>query len=303
MRDAPFAKVVGVFVFGAGIVAVAAIVSLGLRQGWLIPRGTLWTLLESAEFVRPGDPVTLAGLTVGEIDRLALTGDLRIAAALRIERRALGHLREGTRARVEPPFLIGAGKVMLIPSRTGPALASGDTIPAETEGGLGALTSSTQRILARADSIAAHAQSISADLVPLTAALAHPDSAFRRTLRATADLLETVGAPTALVPALAGQGPLRRQVDSTLVAARAATENLATLLVRVTGLVASSDTLLQALEAMAGAAAETAPQLAGELLPLLQELRLTLEQTRASWILGGKEYEPVGTPGMGRMNP
>lgn len=303
MKEAPFAKAVGVFVLGAGIIAVVAIIGLGLRQGWLIPRSTLWTVLDSAESVRVGDPVTLAGLTVGEIDRLSLTDDLRIAASLKVERKSLAHLTRGTVARVEPPLLIGAGKIVLVPSTRGQPLVDGDTLEAVAGGGLGALTVSAQAILGRADSIAAHLQAISADMVPLTASLAHPDSAFRRILRSSAEVLEVAAAPGGLLSSLAGRGPLRIHLDSTLVAARVATEELAELLGRINLLLASSDTLLHALETVARSAAESAPQLRDELLPLLQELRLTLEQTRASWILGGKGYEPVGTPGMGRMSP
>jgi ABC-type transporter Mla subunit MlaD len=303
MKEAPFAKAVGIFVFGAGIIAVVAIIGLGLHQGWLIPRVTLWTVIESAEFVRVGDPVTLAGLTVGEIDRLTLTDELRIAAALKVERRALTHVRRGTVARVEPPLLIGSGKVVLVPGSEGESLADGDTLPAISAGGLGALTTSAQGILGRADSLAAHLEAISADLAPLTASLAHPDSAFRRMLRSTAHVLDAAAAPGGLVTSLSGRGPLRMQVDSTLVAARAAAEGLTEVLGKVNLLLDSSDSLLQALDAVARSAAESAPQVRDELLPLLQELRLTLEQTRASWILGGRGYEPVGTPGMGRMNP
>lgn len=301
MRDAPFVKVVGAFVLGAGILAVVAIVGLGLRQGWMLPRSTIWTMLDSAEYLRVGDPVTLAGLTVGEIDRLILTDNLRISAALKIERRFFAHLRQGTVARVEPPLLIGAGRISLVPSRDGAELASGDTIVAEMGGGIGSLTLSADAILSRADSIAAHVEVISAELVPLTAALAHPDSAFRRTLRAAAQVMETMSAPGGLVPSLL-EGPLRN-ADSTLVAARAATENLRELLEKATRLAATSDTLLSTLAVLAETASETAPQLGAELLPLLRELRLTLEQTRSSWLLGGKATDQTGTPGLGRMQP
>ncbi|MBN1422941.1 MCE family protein [Candidatus Fermentibacteria bacterium] len=299
MRETPFVKVVGLFVLGAGIMAVAAIVGLGVRQGWLIPRATLWTMLDSAEHLRVGDPVTLAGLTVGEIDRFVLTDKLRIAAALKVERRSLAHLKRGTCARAEPPLLIGAGRIVLIPSGSGERVADGDTIPAVTGGGLARLTASAQPILDRADSIAALLHTIAAEMVPLTATLAHPDSAFRRILRSTASLLDMTAAPEGLLTSLAADGPLRIHVDSTLIAAQTAAEELAELLCRLNAMAATSDTLLRSLAQAANSAAETTP----ELVPLLQELRLTLEQTRASWILGGRAEQPLGAPGLGRMNP
>lgn len=303
MKDAPIAKAVGIFVLGAGVIAVAAIVGLGLRQGWLLPRATLWTMLNSAEHLQVGDPVTLSGLAVGEVDRLILTDDLRIAAALTVQRRSLAHLRRGTVVRVEPPLLIGAGKMVLVPSAVGETLADGDTLPAQAGGGLGAVTASLQPILDRVDSMAALLTTITADMAPLATALAHPDSSFRRILRSTATLLDMAAAPEGLLAAFAGEGPLRAHLDSTLAAARMATEELVQLLGRANALASSADTVLQALETVARSAAQTTPELVGELIPLLEELRLTLEQTRASWILGGRAYEPVGTPGMGRMNP
>ncbi len=299
----PFAKAVGLFVIIAGVAATAVLVGLGISQGWVTPKATVWAIFDEARYIRTGDPVTLSGLEVGQVGGLSLTNDLCVAAELRIERRYVPRLTKNTVARSEPPLVLGPGKIRLEPDPSGLPLAPGDTLATEQVEGAQELVETVQEILATVDATILNLQQVSGDVAMLSENLSHPDSSFMRTMRATAYLAEAFSDADGLLPALLLDSSLRVRIDSTITAATQAARELHLLMQNVEHLVGSTDTLLVDASSLAGLLEESASVLNVELVPTLRELRLTLERIRSSWLLGGKRSPGVAAPGLWRIPP
>ncbi len=303
MREFPFAKIVGLFVISAGLVAATALVGLGINQGWIVPKITLFAVFDEAEYIKPGDPVTLSGFKVGEVGKLSLTEDLKVVAQLKIERRYMFHITSGAIARPEPPLLIGQGKIRLHPGTSLTPLARGDTLLTGQTEGIAILISSVQEILETADAAINNLLEISGSVAAMTQEFSHPDSSMNRILRATAKLAEDLSSGDGLIPALMSDMTFKMRIDSTLIAAADASRELALIMGNMDQLLSSADSLLFEVGSLARLVEESAPRLAQELVPVLRELRLTLEKTRSSWLLGGQDAKSDESPGQWRMGP
>jgi len=44
VREFPFAKIVGLFIISAGLIAAVVLVGLGINQGWMVPKICGWLL-------------------------------------------------------------------------------------------------------------------------------------------------------------------------------------------------------------------------------------------------------------------
>jgi ABC-type transporter Mla subunit MlaD len=299
----PYSRIVGLFVVSAGVVAVAVLLGVGLTQGWVVPKITVYAIFNEAQFVKSADPVTLSGFAVGEVGKLALTDDLRVIAELRIERRYMVHLSKTTVAHSVPPLVLGPGRIQLIPDPTGLPLSPGDTLATKQTQDAMVLMETLQKILPTVDHTLLNVQELTKNAAVMSGALAHPDSSLMRIMRASADLTELLSAGDGLIPALISEASFKAQADSTLAAAADATRDLGGLLESVDRLMASTDSLLHEANTIAKIFGESAPQMTRELIPALRELRLTLESARSSWLLGGETQDPAGTPGTWRIAP
>lgn len=283
MREFPFARVVGLFVVSAAVVSVIAIVGLGLSHGWLVPKVRLWAIFDGYAYVRAGDPVTLAGFTVGEVHDMSLSPELQIVAQLSVEKEYLSYLRRGTVAIQEPPLLLGPGRVRLQPSDTGPLLEPEDTLETISFEGPIPLTVTAIDVTRNLTAALSNLRDISENLISLTAGLAHPDSSFRRAMRATADLTEAFAGGEGLIAALGTEKQLRTRVDSALISATSLAHELRDFLGQTKDLFATSETLMTEAGLTAHSLSETAALMAAELAPLILELRRTLEKLETTW--------------------
>ena len=299
----PYSRIVGFFVISVGLVATAVLLGVGLTQGWGVPKVTVYAIFNEAQFVKSADPVTLSGFAIGEVGKLSLTNDLRVMAELKIERRYMPYLTKTTVAHSVPPLVLGPGRIQLIPDPTGEPLAVGDTLATKHAQDATVLIDALQKILPTVDKTLRNVEQLTENAAVMSEALAHPDSSLMRILRASADLTELLSGGDGLIPALITEASFKTQADSTLAAAAAATQDIEALLQNVDLLLASTDSLLHEANTIAKVFAESAPHMTAELIPALRELRLTLEQARTSWLLGGETQQPAGTPGTWRIAP
>ena len=299
----PYSRIVGFFVISAGLVATAVLLGVGLTQGWIVPKVTVYAIFNEAQFVKSADPVTLSGFAIGEVGKLSLTDDLRVIAELKIERRYMPHLSKTTVAFSVPPLVLGPGRIRLIPDPGGQPLAAGDTLATRHAQDVTVLIDALQEILPTVENTLLNVEKLTENAAAMSDALANPDSSLMRILRASADLTELLSGGAGLIPALITEASLKAQADSALAAAADATRDIGGLLENVDRLLASTDSLLLQANTIARVFGESAPRMTAELIPALRELRLTLEKTRTSWLLGGEPHDPAGTPGTWRIAP
>jgi len=229
--------------------------------------------------------------------------DLRVVAQLKIERRYMFHVTSGTIARPEPPLLIGQGKIRLNPGTSSTPLAEGDTLVTGQTEGISNLIGSVQEILETVDATISNLHEISGDVVTMTQGFSHPDSSLSRVLRATAGLTEDLSSGEGLISTLISDKTFRMRVDSTIIAGLDASRELEVIMRSMDQLLSSADSLLFEAGSLARHVEESAPRLAQELMPVLRELRLTLEKTRSSWLLGGQDAESDESAGQWGRRP
>ena len=150
----------GVLILVALFVLAAVIISLDEIRAARTPMVDMYATLPEAGGLVAGAPVWIAGHQVGEVTAVTLlppaaTDESRIIAIARIPREHLKLLRGDSRATVASARLMGDPVLALSPgTAAAPALARGDTIPAEYGPRRFAATiSSARRTLVEIDSL------------------------------------------------------------------------------------------------------------------------------------------------------
>lgn len=119
-----------VLVGGLTIVALATLVIGGvwLARGGLSPGYTLYATFPWGSGLKQGQPVQLAGVTIGFVDRVALRMDGRLVVRLGIRREY--RVPRTSTATVEPNGIFGDQLIAISPSApTQETFTAGDTIP------------------------------------------------------------------------------------------------------------------------------------------------------------------------------
>ena len=140
---------VGVFLSAA--VAIALMGTLWLVRGGLSSGYPLYTKFAWGQNLKPGQPVLLAGVSVGAVSNVTLRDDGYLDVFLRVNDDI--KVPKNSRASVKPIGIFGDASIALTP--TGPSkmsFAPGDTVP------VGASPTDIQVIEDRVDSIAQTAQ-------------------------------------------------------------------------------------------------------------------------------------------------
>ena len=283
MTEKSFARPVGIFIIVALILSLAAMIGIGLRHGWLVPKEPLYALFEHTAFVHPGDPVTLAGFTVGDVHDIVLLPDFRLFVDMRVEQRYFSFLTKGTIAVQEPAFLIGSGKIRLQPGAEGGGLEPGDTLESVSFDFELPMALAAVDISNNVTNAISNLRTTTEHIESLSGTMAHPDSSFGRMMRAMADLMEAYAYGDGLVRALATEPDIRRQFDSTLTVSRELMRRMNTLLVDTDRLITTSESLLVQTSLSAREVSEQTGRLTEEIRPLLMELRQLIELARNSW--------------------
>ena len=152
---------IGALVLAAIVLFVGFILSVGKRSALFEQRYSLWTSFNSTEGLAVGAPVRLAGVTVGNVTRIAFGRDLkdrRIVLTLSVEQRVQDRIREDSVASIGTIGLVG-DKVLdiTVGSLDRPALLTGARLASVDPIDYSAL-------LQKGDQILEHVTNISASL-------------------------------------------------------------------------------------------------------------------------------------------
>ncbi len=102
-----FEKVAGVFVLVAIVGALSSAVGVAIKRGWFEKRYTLVTVFETADGLRNGTQVQMAGLKAGAVSEIELLPDNRVEVTFDITQRFFHRIRTDSTVRIVRPFIIG----------------------------------------------------------------------------------------------------------------------------------------------------------------------------------------------------
>ncbi|MBM3274672.1 MAG: MCE family protein [Candidatus Sericytochromatia bacterium] len=125
-------RVAGLFIVVTLLLVAAFFVGAAVRNRWLAPRVTFQTLVARGDGLRPGSPILLSGVEIGEVGRMSIRDDDRIEVELVVLESHARRVREGTRATVRRLLGIGEKRVHLSSAAAGARPVSpGADIPAD----------------------------------------------------------------------------------------------------------------------------------------------------------------------------
>lgn len=127
-----FERVAGLFVMGAAGGALFALFGIAAQRGWFDAKETFRTTLKSAEGVRVGTQVVMAGLRAGSVTRVEFQKDNEIRVEFQIGEKFVSRVRADSVAHVVRPFIIGEKVLELtVGSEAAQRVIAGDSIPSE----------------------------------------------------------------------------------------------------------------------------------------------------------------------------
>jgi phospholipid/cholesterol/gamma-HCH transport system substrate-binding protein len=131
---ARFDREVWVGLFAAAAFVTVILLGLTLKGRVLLGGGlVVHTHVTDAATLREGSPVQLRGVRVGRVQRLRLTGqDVKIT--MRLEEGV--PVPADSRARVDPPALVGQASISLIPGQSTALLRPGTVLPGAAQTGV-----------------------------------------------------------------------------------------------------------------------------------------------------------------------
>jgi phospholipid/cholesterol/gamma-HCH transport system substrate-binding protein len=152
---------IGALVLVGILIFMGFVLSVGKRSALFEERYSLWASFSATEGLAVGSPVRLAGMTVGNVTRIAFgrdPRDRRIAITITVERRVQDRIREDSVASIGTIGLVG-DKVLDI------TVGSHDRPPLQAGGQLASLDPPDYfRLLQKGDQILDHVNRISASL-------------------------------------------------------------------------------------------------------------------------------------------
>lgn len=152
---------IGALVLAAILLFMGFVLSIGRRSALFEERYSLWASFSSTEGLAVGAPVRLAGVTVGNVTRIAFNRDLkdrRIVLTLTVDQRVQDRIREDSVASIGTIGLVG-DKVLDI------TVGSYDRPPLPPGGKLGSVDPiDYSQLLQKGDRILDHVTRISASL-------------------------------------------------------------------------------------------------------------------------------------------
>jgi len=130
VKFSKYERVAGIFVGIAIVGSLAAWIGVGISKGWLASKVKFETVMNSAEGLRPGTVVQIAGLRAGSVDDIELESSSRVRVHFKVFSKFHGQIRRDSSVQVLRPFVIGE-KVLEITvgSTSEPILAGGSEIP------------------------------------------------------------------------------------------------------------------------------------------------------------------------------
>lgn len=119
---------VGVFVVGALVLLLAGLgyhlYHTAQRKGWLLPQAPYFTLLQSADGLNSGDPITLMGFNIGEITTITAEppgSENKVFIGFIIRQPYYGYIWTDSKVRVTTAGLLGGRRLEVTPGVGGAA--------------------------------------------------------------------------------------------------------------------------------------------------------------------------------------
>jgi phospholipid/cholesterol/gamma-HCH transport system substrate-binding protein len=102
-----YERVAGLFVLTAIAGVIVTAVGVAVQKGWFERKIGFGTTLKSADGVRIGTMVQIAGLRAGAVKEIELQSDNEVRVKFEVSEKFLRHVREDSLVRVVRPFIIG----------------------------------------------------------------------------------------------------------------------------------------------------------------------------------------------------
>lgn len=102
-----FERMAGLFVVGAFMAILFALVGVAAKQGWFDSRTEYSTTFDEADGIHTGTTVQLAGLRAGAVEKVELTEDNKIHVTFYVFSKFNSKIRKDSTALMVRPFVIG----------------------------------------------------------------------------------------------------------------------------------------------------------------------------------------------------
>ncbi len=200
--------IVGIFVFIAVIIFVAAILTLGGQQKRFVQTVRVRAIFENVEGLKIGNNVWFSGVKIGTVKSIQFAGQSQVEVELTIEEEAQKYIHKDSKARLASESLIGNQIIEIFGGTpTAPQVQNGDLL--QTEAGL-----NTDDMMATLQENNKNLQAITGDFKQLSAGLVSgkgtvgallSDSTMATNFRAIIDGLEKTSVNTARASAALSQ--------------------------------------------------------------------------------------------------
>ena len=116
-------RTAGIFVLVAVLGFSISLLSVAIKQGWLNKKIEYTALFQTADGVRPGTVVQIAGLKAGSVDEVELTSENKIFVRFYVLEKFAEKVRQDSVASLIRPFVIGERVLDISPGSMGQQLA------------------------------------------------------------------------------------------------------------------------------------------------------------------------------------
>ncbi|NWF57599.1 MAG: MCE family protein [Syntrophaceae bacterium] len=124
-----FDRYVGILVVLAVILAIVALVFVGRGQKWFAHRVPFKVDFSKVQGLKPGTPVTISGMEVGNVASLRLNPQSRVELVIEILQQYQGNIRQDSMATIAAALIGGKTIEITVGSPDKPPLPAGSTIP------------------------------------------------------------------------------------------------------------------------------------------------------------------------------
>lgn len=132
-----YERAAGALVLSSIVGGLFVLFTISISKGWFSTTVDYFTFLETAEGVREGTAVEMAGLRIGKVNSIRLNDENQVRVALSVYDQFKRRIRRDSRIQIIRPYVIGE-KVLYVSPGTNEAgsLNPGSLIPAEEVFGL-----------------------------------------------------------------------------------------------------------------------------------------------------------------------
>jgi phospholipid/cholesterol/gamma-HCH transport system substrate-binding protein len=124
-----FDRYVGILVVLAIILAVVALIFVGRGQKWFAKRVPYKVVFSRVQGLKPGTPVTISGMEIGNVKSLRLNPQSRVELMIEVLQRYQENIRQDSQATIAMALIGGKTVEITVGSPEKPSLPAGSTIP------------------------------------------------------------------------------------------------------------------------------------------------------------------------------